>query len=178
MHYCIRRVAGTEWRELRTIRLESLRDSPTAFSSSHADTAARPDKFWQQQAAIEATSVECAAFIACDEAGTWIGLAGVGPIPYVPDHVQIHSVDISPRRRGPSGPAADLMHTAIGYAQVHASARWLTLGVHESNERALAFYRRLGFEDTGKTIPYVLNSSQKLFILGYPNFRSYSCTSE
>ncbi|GAA2238727.1 MULTISPECIES: GNAT family N-acetyltransferase [Kitasatospora] len=172
MHYFIRRMTGTEWRELRTIRLEALRDAPTAFSSSYDDTAALPDGVWQEQAAVEATSEERATFIAADEAGNWVGLAGVGPLPDIPDHVHVHSVYVSPKYRGPDGPAAGLIRASIRHAQDHTDVRWLTLGVHESNGRALAFYRRLGFEDTGKIVPYVLNPSEKLLILGYPDFRS------
>ncbi|MFE5588376.1 GNAT family N-acetyltransferase [Kitasatospora sp. NPDC056531] len=159
MHYFIRRMTSTEWRELRTIRLEALRDSPTAFSSSYDDAATLPDDVWQQRAAVEATSEEGATFIAADEAGNWVGIAGVAPLPDVPDHVHVHSVYVSPTYRGPAGPAADLLKASIRYAQDHTDIRWLTLGVHESNERALAFYRRFGFEDTGKTVPYVLNRS-------------------
>ena len=42
---------------------------------------------------------------------------------------------------------------------------------HESNARALAFYRRMGFEMTGKVVPYRLNPAEKLYIMGYSNFR-------
>ncbi|MBD0694916.1 GNAT family N-acetyltransferase [Streptomyces sp. CBMA123] len=171
MPYAIRRLAATEYRELRTIRLEALRDSPTAFSSSHADTAALPEDAWQRQAAVEATSEESATFIALDAAGNWIGIAGVGPLPDIPDHVHIHSVYVSPHHRGPAGPAADLVRASIRHAQEHTDVRWLTLGVHEGNGRALAFYRRLGFQPTGKLVPYGPNPSEQLLILGYPDFR-------
>ncbi|MFJ9774817.1 GNAT family N-acetyltransferase [Kitasatospora sp. NPDC101157] len=174
MHHVIRRMAGTEHRQLRSIRLEALRDSPTAFSSSYEDTAALPDDVWRQQAAVEASAQESATFVAADEAGNWVGIAGVGPLPDVPDHVHVHSVYVSPKHRGPVGPAADLVRASIRYAQVNTDVRWLTLGVHEENERALAFYRRLGFELTGKVVPYGLNPAEKLLILGYPDFRSSS----
>ncbi|MFI9360693.1 GNAT family N-acetyltransferase [Kitasatospora sp. NPDC053057] len=178
MHYLIRRVTGTEHRELRAIRLEALRDSPMAFGSSYDDTAALPDDVWQQRAAVEASAVDSATFIAADDAGNWLGIAGVGPLPDVPDHVHIHSVYVRPEHRGPTGPAADLMRAGVRYAQVHTDVRWLTLGVHEGNERALAFYRRLGFEPTGKVVPYALDPSEKVLILGYPDFRSHARTSE
>lgn len=171
-YYVIRRMTSTEHRELRAIKLEALLDSPTAFSSSYDDTIALAEDVWQQQAAVEATSKECATFVAVDEAGAWVGIAGVGPIPDVPDHVHVHSVYVSPKYRGPAGPAAALMKTCIRHAQEHTALGWLTLGVHERNPRALAFYRRLGFEDTGKIVPYRLNPAEKLLILGYPAFRA------
>lgn len=172
MPYSIRRITGTEHRELRAIRLEALRDSPAAFGSTYEDTAALPEDVWRRQAAVGASAEESATFIAADEAGTWVGIAGVEPVPDVPDTVCIHSVYVSPQHRGPAGPAAELMTASIRHAQVHTDVGWLTLGVHEHNERALAFYRRFGFVSTGKVVPYVLNPSERLLILGYPDFRS------
>ncbi|MFF2146352.1 GNAT family N-acetyltransferase [Kitasatospora sp. NPDC058190] len=172
MYYAIRRMTGAEHRELRSIRLEALLDSPMAFSSTYDDSLALPDDAWQQQAAAEATAAERATFVAVDETGAWVGTAGVEPLLDVPDHVHVHSVYVSPEYRGPAGPAAELMRECIRHAREHTDVRWLTLGVHESNRRALAFYRRLGFTDTGKTVPYRLNPSERLFILGYPDFRT------
>ncbi|MGW3042037.1 GNAT family N-acetyltransferase [Kitasatospora sp. NPDC001159] len=172
MSYVIRRMTSTEHRELRDIKLEALLDSPTAFSSSYDDTVALAEDVWQQRAAVEATSEECATFVAVDGAGVWVGIAGVEPIPDVPDHVHVHSVYVSPKYRGPAGPAAELMRACIRHAQEHTSVGRLTLGVHESNRRALAFYRRLGFADTGKIIPYHLNPVEQVLILGYPDFRA------
>jgi ribosomal protein S18 acetylase RimI-like enzyme len=36
----------------------------------------------------------------------------------------------------------------------------LTLLVHEDNDRAIAFYRRRGYELTGRTVPYNLDPSK------------------
>ncbi|RKT18978.1 ribosomal protein S18 acetylase RimI-like enzyme [Streptomyces sp. 1114.5] len=173
MPYVVRRIAAEEWRELREITLEALQDSPGAFHLSYADAAARPDGHWQRQAAAEATAENGSATLTVrDEAGSWVGIAGVEPVPDVPDTVCVRSVYVAPAHRGAAGPAVDLVHATIRHARDHTDARWLTLGVNESNGRALAFYRRLGFEDTGKVIPYVRNPAERVFILGYPDFRS------
>ncbi|MFF1798551.1 GNAT family N-acetyltransferase [Kitasatospora sp. NPDC058263] len=171
MHYVVHRIAAEEWRELREITLEALRDSPGAFNLSYADTAAHPEAYWQQQAAAEAAG-QRATLTARDASGNWVGTAGIEPVPDVPDTVCVRSVYVTPAHRGATGPATDLVRATIRHAQDHTDARWLTLGVNESNARALAFYRRLGFEDTGKVIPYVRNPSEKVLILGYPGFRS------
>ncbi|MEU9047277.1 MULTISPECIES: GNAT family N-acetyltransferase [unclassified Kitasatospora] len=174
MHYVVRRITADDWRELREITLEALRDSPDAFNLSYADTAAQPDGYWQHQAAAEATTGERATFTVRDEDGNWVGIAGVEPVPDVPDTMCVRSVYVAPAHRGAAGPAADLVNATVRHARDHTDARWLTLGVNESNGRALAFYRRLGFEDTGKVIPYVRNPAEKVFILGYPQFRDDS----
>ncbi|WP_371674897.1 GNAT family N-acetyltransferase [Streptomyces sp. NBC_01276] len=174
MHYVVRRITAEEWRELREITLEALRDSPEAFNLSYEDTAARPDRYWQQQAAAEAATRERTTFTVRDQTGNWVGVAGVEPVPDVPDTLCVRSVYVAPAHRGTTGPAAELVHAAIRHAREHTDARRLTLGVNENNGRALAFYRRLGFEDTGKVILYVRNPAEKVLILGYPGFRSGS----
>ncbi|MEV1146837.1 GNAT family N-acetyltransferase [Micromonospora sp. NPDC049799] len=171
MIYDIRRMAAGEWRQLRAIRLEALQDSPTAFSTPLAEATAFSDAVWQEEAAREAHSASSATLVAIGEAGDWVGTAAVAPLADVPDHAHVHAVYVTPAHRGASGPAAALMAAAIRFASDHTDAPWLTLGVHEDNPRARAFYRKLGFAETGKAIPYVLNPSQTVHILGYQDFR-------
>jgi ribosomal protein S18 acetylase RimI-like enzyme len=63
------------------------------------------------------------------------------------------------------------MDVGIRWARDNTDASWLTLGVHEDNQRAQAFYRRIGFTETGKVVPYPLDPSKKLYIMGYEDFR-------
>jgi ribosomal protein S18 acetylase RimI-like enzyme len=44
----------------------------------------------------------------------------------------------------------------------------LQLGVHEDNARALAFYGRHGFADTGRREAYPLDASRKEIIMERP----------
>ncbi|MEW2384129.1 GNAT family N-acetyltransferase [Micromonospora sp. NPDC047707] len=172
MIYQIRRIVAGEWRQLKSIRLEALQDAPTAFSTPLAEATAFSDTVWQQEAAREADSASSATFVATDEAGDWAGMAAVAPLAEVPDHAHVHAVYVTPAHRGPAGPAVALMAAAIRFASDHIDVASLTLGVHEGNPRARAFYRKLGFTETGKAIPYALNPSQKVHILGYQDFRS------
>ncbi|WP_414166498.1 GNAT family N-acetyltransferase [Streptoverticillium reticulum] len=153
------------------MRLEALLDSPMAFGSSHADAAAFPDAVWRERAAREAGSEACATFVACDAAGAWVGMASTEPLTEVPDHVHVHAVYVSPAHRGHTGPAGRLVDAAVRFARDNTDASWLTLGVHESNERALTFYRRLGFEATGKVVPHPLDPAERLCIMGFGRFR-------
>ncbi|MEU4713796.1 GNAT family N-acetyltransferase [Micromonospora purpureochromogenes] len=172
MIYHIHRIAAGEWRQLRAIRLEALQDSPTAFSTPLAEATAFSDTVWQQEAAREADSASSATFVATGEAGDWVGTAAAAPLADVPDHAHVYAVYVTPAHRGPAGPAAALMAAAIRFARDHTDVAWLTLGVHEDNPRARAFYRKLGFAETGKAIPYALNPSQTVHIMGYQDFRS------
>jgi ribosomal protein S18 acetylase RimI-like enzyme len=141
--YLIRRMGSGEWRELRAIRLEAVRDTPTAFSSSYAELASHPDVFWQERAAAGATSGSGATFIASDRNDDWVGSASAEPLAEVPDHAHIHAVYVRAGHRGPTGLGGRLMEAAIRFAEQHIDVSRLTLGVHENNTRALAFYRRI-----------------------------------
>jgi ribosomal protein S18 acetylase RimI-like enzyme len=171
MTYLIRRIAPGEWRELRAIRLEAARDTPTAFSSSYGELASHPDVRWQEWAAAEATADDGATFIACDQNGDWVGSVSAGPLVEVPDHAHIHAVYVRAGHRGPTGLGARLVEAAIRFAEQHIDVSRLTLGVHESNDRALAFYQRIGFRMTGKVIPYRPNPVEKCYIMEYSAFR-------
>ncbi|GAA2390101.1 N-acetyltransferase [Catellatospora methionotrophica] len=172
MTYVVRRTAPGEWRELRALRLEALRDSPTAFGVTYADAAALPDEDWRQQAELNATSATSAMFVAATVDGHWVGMTGCAPLPDVPGTSCLHGVYVAPAHRGgQAGLAARLMDAGIRWTRDNTDAAWLTLGVHEDNQRALAFYRRIGFTATGKIVPYRLDPAKKLHILGLENFR-------
>jgi ribosomal protein S18 acetylase RimI-like enzyme len=172
MTYAVRRIEPGEWRLLRALRLEALRDSPTAFSTTYADTAALADEVWRQRAEQNATSPTSATFIAATQDGRWVGMAGCAPLDDVPGTACIEGVYVAPAHRGqPAGPATRLMDAGIGWARDNTDASWLTLGVHEDNHRAQAFYRRIGFAETGLIVPYLLDPSKKLYIMGYKDFR-------
>ncbi|BCY08562.1 hypothetical protein L3i22_036500 [Actinoplanes sp. L3-i22] len=83
------------------------------------------------------------------------------------DHAHVHAVYVSPAHRGSGGPAVHLMEAAIRFAKENIDVSRLTLGVHEDNGRALAFYRRIGFEMTSKVIPYRPNPSERCLIMEY-----------
>jgi ribosomal protein S18 acetylase RimI-like enzyme len=171
--YVVRRIRSEEWRELRAIRLEAVRDTPTAFSSSYAELAARDDASWQARAIAEATSDEGATFIACDGSNDWVGSASVEPLVEVPDHAHLHAVYVRAGHRGPTGLGARLVEAAVRFAEQHIDVSHLTLGVHQSNARALAFYLRIGFRMTEKVIPYRPNPVERCYILEHRDFRKH-----
>ena len=171
MSYLVRQIAPGEWRELRGIRMAAPRDSPTAFSPSYADAAAYTDAYWQEQAADEASSKTAATFIACDEIGNWVGMASAGPLAEVPGHAHIHAVYVFPAHRGPAGLAARLMEVAIRFA-AGPHRRLVADARRPREQRACAgLLPADGFEMTGKVVPYRLNPAEKLYLVGYSNFR-------
>jgi ribosomal protein S18 acetylase RimI-like enzyme len=172
MTYVVRRARPQEWRELRALWMEALQDAPTAFGTTYADAAALADDDWRQRAAENATSPVSATFIAVAEDDRWVGMASSGPLNEVPGTAHIHGVYVTPAHRGQTAElATQLVDAGIRWARDNTEASWLTLGVHEDNQRAQAFYRRVGFTETGKIVPYPLDHSKKLYIMGYEDFR-------
>ncbi|MDQ6682362.1 MAG: GNAT family N-acetyltransferase, partial [Chloroflexota bacterium] len=103
----IRRLRASEWRELRALRLQALRDAPLAFGSTYESEAAHPDERWRQQAASAESGAEEVAFVAVVDDGSGdrhIGVArGYLDTSDGPDHrpvVWLVGVYVDPRWRG------------------------------------------------------------------------------
>ncbi|HEV2465285.1 MAG TPA: GNAT family N-acetyltransferase [Acidobacteriaceae bacterium] len=69
------------------------------------------------------------------------------PVRTTPDDIELKRIYLLHRFQG-SGVGAALMDWSIGTARALGKRR-LILGVHEGNEKALAFYRQHGFTDAG-----------------------------
>jgi ribosomal protein S18 acetylase RimI-like enzyme len=150
----VRRITTGEWREYRRLRLEALKDSPLAFIEQYDESLAQPDEFWQHRVRRSATDPASAMFVAVDD-GRLVGKVGCFIEPEVSTHVSAHIVGVyvSPAYRGREVAEA-LMTAAVDWAgREHRSER-VRLFVMDTNDRAIAFYRRLGFAPTGQTVPY------------------------
>ena len=173
--YEVRRFRADEWRQLRAIRLEALKDTPIGFGERYEDAAAKSEEEWRDRAVNVAGSTQSVLFGAIDGDGRFVGLAGAFPKP-PPDESQpleqleyvIYSVYVTPDHRGAQRGVASLLFDAvIAWAREVGGADVVTLSVHERNDRAHAFYRRYGFVDTGATMPYVLDESASLIVMRY-----------
>jgi len=140
----IRRLKLGEASLYRKVRLESLRESPEAFSSTYDSALQRSDDSWQEQADSSATGPDRATFLILDE-GDPIGLAALYRKKEVPTEGELLQVWISPKLRG-SQSAAGLMDAIFAWAESNGITT-INAEVVSSNERALRFYRRYGFSD-------------------------------
>jgi ribosomal protein S18 acetylase RimI-like enzyme len=170
--YEVRGFRAEEWRQLREIRLEALKDTPIGFGEWYEDAAAKPDEEWRDRAAKVAESTQSALFGAIDGDGRFVGIAGAFPKPpsdeSQPLEYVVYSVYVTPDHRGSQRGVASLLFDAvIAWAREVGGADIVTLSVHERNERAHAFYRRYGFVDTGETMPYILDESASLIVMRY-----------
>jgi GNAT superfamily N-acetyltransferase len=148
----IRTTREDDWRAMRELRLEMLRDTPIAFG----DTLERARGYDEVEWRIRARRGEAReqTLIVAVEDDRWVGTMGC----YVPDLTTgplLVGVYVSPDRRGEdAGVTRALLHEIERWAADRSDR--LRLEVHEDNPRARRFYEKLGFAYTGHSRPYEL----------------------
>ena len=153
--YSLRPTVDSDWREVRELRLEMIRDTPTAYMESIDDALACDEAEWRMRGR-RGSAGHGTAIVAIADSGRWIGtMAG-----YVDPSVGalLVGVYVTPDYRGRDAGVTDALLAAIeDWARAEGSR--LTLHVHEHNTRAIAAYEHRGFSVTGETIPYNLDPS-------------------
>ncbi|MFT4260113.1 GNAT family N-acetyltransferase [Microbacterium sp.] len=152
MSFTVRRITADDWREVKALRLRALADdaAPIAFLDTAENTAAQPDRFWQERAASASGDAPAAQLVAVTDAGEWVGTVTVLPRHDHADAGLVVGVYVADGHRG----------TGIIDALFAAAAEWarerglsaLVLEVHVDNARAEAVYARNGFVRDGEVI--------------------------
>jgi ribosomal protein S18 acetylase RimI-like enzyme len=147
----VRKLTAADWAQLRAARLSALAEAPYAFASTLAREQEFTDAVWRSRASRGCT-------FGAWQGGTIVGLAtGLPPEPAPAAVVPLpaeaaaawHLVGmwVAPACRGQG--IADLLVEAVCELARQSGAPSVTLWVTEVNDRARAFYRRLGFAPTG-----------------------------
>lgn len=141
MNYAIRRLNTGEAELYRSVRLESLRESPEAFSTTYESALQRDDDSWRAQADASASGSDRATFVVMAEQP--IGMGAIYRDSERPQEGELIQVWVSPESRG-SEVAANLMDALFQWA---ASNDFETIRaeVTPDNSRALRFYEKCGF---------------------------------
>ena len=150
MAVTVERIRPDRWRDLRTVRLRALADTPDAFLRTLAEEEAYPDEEWQQRASERAVGDDGTTFLAFVD-GEVAGVVGGFKRPEDGSTAELVAMWTAPEHR----------RTGVGRALVDAVAAWardggaarLVLWVVRGNDRALAFYEALGFHLTDEIIP-------------------------
>ncbi|MFT3799006.1 GNAT family N-acetyltransferase [Microbacterium sp.] len=162
MSTLVRRVRPDEWREVRGLRIEALRDpvAAIAFLGTAAGAERQPDEFWQTRTRDAASGDAAAQFVARSADGRWLGTATVlrraagevDPLGRTLDAARsdVVGVYVQPDARG-TGVIADLFEACADWARGLGDSA-LTLDVHVDNARARRAYERCGFVETGVTM--------------------------
>ena len=141
MQFDVRRAVIGDELELRALRLQSLTDSPRAFSSTYEREVARTTEDWRRWLAPAATFI-----LKAD--GEPRGLVAGVPDQNDSSIMHLMAMWVHPEIRG-TGASDALISSVKGWAaQVGASQ--VRLKVVEGNERARRCYERAGFRATGR----------------------------
>jgi ribosomal protein S18 acetylase RimI-like enzyme len=139
----IRRVRSDEWKELRELRLEALRDSPEAFWTRYDEALGRSDDEWRDWMAMP-------CHVAAD-CGRLVGMVAAVRPEGDPTKVDLVAMFVSRAARG-RGIGAALVQAQLAWARVEGFAR-VNLMVNVENTSAYRLYERHGFRDTGRREP-------------------------
>lgn len=157
----VRRLRPDEWRKLRELRLRALADAPDAFGTTLEEDERRPDTEWQAWAG-NADRV----LIIAERDGRLVGMASGGRAPSLERAAGLYSMWVEPAARG-SGVAEAIVAAVTDWA-VARDYPDIGLGVTVGNTRAIAFYERLGFRDTGERWPLRAGSALVIQIMVRP----------
>jgi ribosomal protein S18 acetylase RimI-like enzyme len=131
-----------DWQLWRKLRLEALAEAPYAFGSKLAD--------WQGQGDTETRWRGRLSDVPLNIIAEWQETAAgmiSATAPHPDGSVELLSMWVAPFARG-HGVGDTLVNAVIAWARDQQASR-VALAVFESNERALALYRRHGFVDVG-----------------------------
>jgi len=151
MHEHVRRIQPEDADRLKAVRLQALAESPEAFASSLREERALPDRHWREIAVSNARGQASIGFIALDgEAivGLVAGLLEPDVHGAAERGARLVSMWVDPayRRRGLG---RRLAGAVCDWANAIGADR-LSLWVARGNAPAVALYRRMGFEPTGR----------------------------
>jgi ribosomal protein S18 acetylase RimI-like enzyme len=130
-----------DWQLLREARLEALRESPHAFTSSHAHEWGWEEAQWQRM-------FDSASWIIAREAENVIGLARSVGESERPSARHVESIWVAPTHRR-RGVLRDLLR-ALAELERQIGVTDLLLWVLEDNHVAQRAYDALGFKPTGE----------------------------
>src|SRR5215471_9186702 len=137
--------------EYRAVRLRALKDTPLAFGSTYEREVRLTEEEWQARAA-RLDGGRDVGYLARRDDGEFSGLAlclvdtGDGTVG------DLISMWVAPEAR--KGGVGRMLIDAIAAWAAEHGVRTLRLMVTSVNDGAMEFYRRLGFERTGRTEPY------------------------
>ena len=133
----LRALSPADWRLWREVRLRALEDSPDAFGASLAEWQSADETRWRQRLSDVPFNV------VAQVGGEAVGQAS-GTHLDADKRAELISMFVAPVARG-SGIADALVAAVLEYAR-ETGAVAVRLSVRRNNARAIAMYKRAGFE--------------------------------
>lgn len=152
-------VLPEDWRRLKDIRLRALADAPEAFGTTLVQAQAYSDAEWQARARRFSESPPAAGCLASVN-GVPCGMASAFPSAEGTHAAELTAFWVAPEQRGQG--VADAMVTLLIRWVAAQGFAVLEAGVVEDNHRAIAFYKRVGFTETGQSEPFRGDPSKRI----------------
>lgn len=145
----MRRIVGTEWEELRALRLRALRSDPLAFGSTVESDAARDPSHWPALARRGAEGAEEGVWVATARTDGFVGMIGGFPDQGT---TYVWGMWVDPAYRG-TGLGGRLLDALLDWAAKDQSSKGLRLTVNPAQVAAARMYADRGFVPTGREEP-------------------------
>jgi GNAT superfamily N-acetyltransferase len=158
----IKPILPEHWPVLKDIRLRALADAPGAFGTTLAEAQAYLDKEWQARAQRFSEMPAATGGIACLD-DVPCGMASAFPSTENTHTAGMTAFWVAPEHRGQG--VADAMVTFLVNWATGQGFAVLEADVVEDNHRARAFYRRVGFVDTGQSHSFHGDASKRIILL-------------
>lgn len=142
-----------EWPILKQMRLRALTDTPEAFSFTLARAQAQTDGDWQEWAGHfvgDLSAAMCIAYLDGMPCGMMGCYSAEPDTPGAGQAAELVAVWVDPAARG-QGAAEALVASIVTWA-VTQNIRTLQAWVMEDNLRAITFYKKVGFAETGQRL--------------------------
>ncbi|MGA2124493.1 MAG: GNAT family N-acetyltransferase [Acidimicrobiales bacterium] len=137
----VRGTTAEDWSALRVIRLEALADTPDAYGSTYEGTVTFSPRRWRAMA-------QDGRYFVAERDGVVVGMVSGGLNDQHPGTHWLYGMYVTPTSRG-TPVASHLVEVVIAWAKGEGATE-LYLHVTTSVERARAFYRKMGFVETGE----------------------------
>ncbi len=153
----IQALGPDDWRIVRQVRLRSLEDAPSAFTSSFEDESEFDEGTWRHR------SSTCQWFVAVDHTGP-IGVAGgIDGWSGDPAKRELIGMWVAPSHRR-QGVARELLDRVADWARSDGAST-LILSVRQGNDGASAAYLTMGMRPTGETRPMWNDPSEAVDVM-------------
>ena len=140
--YHVERIQKQDWQRLKSLRMRSVSDAPSAFGTSLESMKARKDQFWSTQVEHMACFVVCRL---AQEGKEDLGLVRGVHDPESIEHVWLLGMWVDPTARG-RGLGLRLGQAVLDWARARDEVCAVKLEVAHDNRPAIDLYERLGFK--------------------------------
>ena len=159
----IKLILPEDWPVLRDVRLRALADAPGAFGTTWAEASAYSEEEWQARARRFSEGPPATGCIAYWE-GAPCGMACAYPSAEQRQAAGLASFWVAPEARGQG--VADALVGFVAEWAASTGFAVLEADVVEDNHRAVGFYKRIGFAETGQSEPFRGDPSKRIIRLG------------